>query len=198
MTVVGRWPALPVAVALALLAGVTPGASQDTEGTTQTGRFTIRVSEPTQKGVWPGTWYYTNRSARMALWIRNDENGLPEFKFRYQSRGTPEAFETGWDSKASYELAGYPGSFSFEVVERDEFAARAKWRWEVEFPNAKKIETADVKLYRAADGRKIVFLFEGIERRVQKEDGERVSRAPLSWSFHKASKRLVLWDELPF
>lgn len=201
MTVRGRRPAVWIAIAIFALAGALPSEGQtenQTEGLSSRGRYGINAPERTDRGIWPGTWFYTNREAKMALWIRTDENGLPEFKFRYQSRFSPEAFESDWQGQATYELAGYPGSFSFEIVERDENTVRAKWRWEVTFASSEKLEVADILAYRAGDGRKIVFLFEGYKRAMRRDGKTRVSGGPLSWSFQKASKRLVMWEELPF
>jgi hypothetical protein len=40
--------------------------------------------------------------------------------------------------------------------------------------------------------------FDNLERVISRGENERVFSSSPSWSFRKASKRLALWDELPF
>jgi hypothetical protein len=53
-------------------------------------------------------------------------------------------------------------------------------------------------MYRTGDGRFFVMEFDKLERVINLGEEEKVLSSSPSWTFRKASKRLVLWDELPF
>jgi hypothetical protein len=162
------------------------------------GRVGTAVPERTDAGVWEGTWYYVYRDGWMALWIRPGGDGKPEVKLRYQSLATSEAFETDWNGRATYYLAGQPATFELSLDERTDTTIRGRWRWDVQFEDSGRTETGRFQMYRAADGRQLVLRFDEWELVIRRRDQiKRYSRPP-AWTFVKASKRLVLWDEIPF
>ena len=61
-----------------------------------------------------------------------------------------------------------------------------------------RIQEGDYTLYRAGDGRAMVLDFSSFEQRIEKPGPDEVATGDPSWTFKKASKRHVLWDELPF
>jgi len=157
----------------------------------------VPTPDRTDEGVFHGTWYYVTRDGDMALWIRSVD-GQPELKVRFRAKSTTESFETGWDGNVAYTLAGYPATFGIDLNHRDENTLAGSWQWEVKFSNSGRTENGKFILYRVGDGRHMVLKFSEYERKTWK--GEKMSaRTGLpAWGFRKASKRIVLWDELPF
>jgi hypothetical protein len=190
---------------LALSAGA---AGQDTPPTTLTreelpiksslGRLGLGLPEPTSQGKWDGTWIYISRDVRLALWMAQDE-GKPIVKLRFEGtlRGT-ESFETDWMGKASYFVEDHPGKFAFELKETGPDLIVADWDWELDMRGSSRTEKADIEMYRAGDGRRLVMHFKDFERIVRSGGREKVQDFPQAWTFRKMSRRLVLWEELPF
>ncbi len=187
-----RAAALPLAVAAIVL-----GSPPVPAPTTFEGEVGVLVPDPTEAGSWDGTWFYTSRDARIALWMRT-RDGKPQLKLEYQGMQAPEAFETDWDSKATYYLAGQPATFEIKMTRADANRIEATWRWEVQFEDSGRIETGTFSIYRAGDGRSLVFKFDRLERLVRRGGAERKYEFKPTFSFRKMSKRTdVLWDELP-
>lgn len=162
-----------------------------------------RAAEPglpvrTDAGVWDGTWYYVHRDGRMAIWIRRGKDDKPEVKLQYQSLTAPEAFETDWNGKANYYLAGQPATFEVALEERTDTTIRGTWKWDVQFEDSGRTEAGAFTFYRASDGRQLVLKFDRWERIIRRRDQVKRYSRPPAWTFVKASKRLVLWDEIPF
>lgn len=156
------------------------------------------VPARTDAGVWEGTWYYVYRDGWMAIWIRRGKDAKPEVKLRYLSLVSPEAFETDWNGKATYYLVGQPATFEIALDERTDTTIRGTWTWDVQFEDSGRTETGAFTLYRASDGRQMVLKFDRWERIIRRRDEVKRYSRPPAWTFVKASKRLVLWDEIPF
>ena len=86
-----RWIVLAV-FALSSVLGV--GAQDDANELPDS----LKALPRTDAGEWDGTWFYISRLEKMVLWIRTD-NGKPEAKIRYQSKISPEYFETDWNGQ---------------------------------------------------------------------------------------------------
>ncbi len=162
-----------------------------------------RAAEPavpvrTDAGVWDGTWYYVHRDGWMAMWIRRAKDAKPEVKLQYLSLIAPEAFETDWNGKATYYLVGQPATFEIALDERTDTTIRGTWKWDVQFEDSGRTETGTFTLYRASDGRQMVLKFDRWERIIRRRDEVKRYSRPPAWTFVKASKRLVLWEEIPF
>lgn len=160
-------------------------------------RVASGAAERTDAGVWDGTWIYVYRDGRMALWLRTRE-GKPELKIQFQSTATPEAFETDWNGRADYVLAGEPAVFEMAVTEGDENTLKGTWTWKVEFRTSGRSETGRFTLYRAGDGRHMVLRFDEYEKTIRKGERGSTFKGTPAWGFRKVSKRLALWEELPF
>lgn len=163
------------------------------------GETGVFVGEPTTAGDWNGSWMYVWRDGRMALWIRDGKNGVPELRFQYQSTSNPETFETDWSGKSTYYLSGQAATFELRLTKRERDEIRGRWEWKVDFGDSGRSETGDVRIYRVGDGRMLAFEFQpGYARAIYR--GERVSKFenPPVFNFVKASRRIVLWDELPW
>ena len=192
----------------ALLLGLSAGASgQDSHPIikkaeipiqSSLGRMGLGLPEPTSKGTWEGTWLYISRDITLAMWL-TEEQGKPIAKFRYQGtlRAT-ENFETDWAGKARYFVQDHPGTFEFTFKETGPDVIEADWDWVLDMRGSLRSEKSDIEMYRAGDGRRLVMFFKVFERVIESAGGRRVHDSPQAWTFRKMSRRLVLWEELPF
>ena len=162
-------------------------------------RTAVRLADPTDAGRFEGTWAYTNRDAKIALWLRESADGPPEVKMRYSNSATREEFETDWSGHAEYYVAGQRARFEIKLTGGDADAATGTWDWVVQFSDAGREEHGRFTMQRGHDGRKLVLRFAEFERRRTVGPDVRVSTPEHhGMTFVKASKRIVLWDELPF
>lgn len=156
------------------------------------------IPELTTEGTFTGTWVYASRDRNIGLWIRLDDDGLPEYRFQVHAVGGKEAFTTDWSGRAEYALAGAPGKFEAIARERDPDRIRGTWEWRVEGSDALRVERGTFDLYRTEDGRQLSLVYPEFERAYREGDREKSWSQPHSIGFVKVSKRLVLWEELPF
>ena len=164
---------------------------------TDWGRVSRKVIEASNEGVWDGTWYYVNRDSRMVMWIKT-EDGVPQIKFQYTSTASSEGFVTDWNGNAKYTLPSADGSFSLNIEKRDADVVEGRWDWRLEGENSSRVEQGDYRMYRTGDGRFFVIDFSDFSKTMTGRKGKRVFETHPAWTFKKASKRLVLADELPF
>lgn len=160
------------------------------------GKPKVDLPDATDAGSWEGTWYYVSRDSHIALWIR-DQDGLPELRFKYMNTGRAESFITDWSGQASYRFDDKPGTFSFELTERDANMIRGKWFWQLGNGELRRTETAWVTMYRAGDGRALVMNFEDLERFAGVFIDNTV-HYPQVWTLRKVSNNQRRWEELPF
>jgi hypothetical protein len=188
-------PISPLLALFLTIATVGPVAAQATPH----GRMDVYVPPASDAGKWDGTWVYSSRDCRIGLWIRTVD-GKPQMKLEYRSSQRPEVFETDWDTKASYYMAGEPARFAIEWSRRDTDRFEGKWVWEARLEDVSRRETSELSVYRTGDGRSLVFKFDNWERAFRRGDDVQSMKAPIQiWGFTKVSKRVdVLWDELPF
>lgn len=172
-------------------------ATDPTETFTEYGRTARKIIEPSHEGIWDGTWMYVNRNARMVMWIKT-EDGLPQVKFQYLSTSSSEGFVTDWTTRAEYEMPRANGKFSMNVKKRDAKVIEGRWEWRLDSENSSRTEEGDYRIYRTGDGRFFVIDFVEYRKTLVGKRGERVFTTHPAWTFQKVSKRLVLWDELPF
>jgi hypothetical protein len=161
------------------------------------GHTDLRVPKPTDAGEWDGTWWYVNRDARMAIWLRTVD-GLPELKFQFMSLSAPEGFATDWNAHSEYETRNAAGLFDLQIDERDANTIKGTWNWTLDTDDSARRQRGEVTIFRTGSGRQLVVYFNRFEFSIGRKDQEKWQPARQSWTFRKASKRLVLWDELPF
>jgi len=149
-------------------------------------------------GSWDGTWWYVNRDSKIALWIRT-ESGSPQVKLRFMSTSAPEGFETDWNGLSDYITKIGPGKFRLTLGERDANTIRGQWDWTLSAPESARIETGTFSIHRTNRGRQLALVFDELLRTMRRDGkpDDVFSSAP-SLTFFLASKRQVLWDELPF
>jgi hypothetical protein len=190
-------PLLAVAI-LASFAVAFPASEEKTKlpgtGTDVVG---IMKSDATAAGTFDGTWMYVNRDGHFAMWIRTKE-GKTQVRLQFQSLAGPEAFETDWDGKAVYYMAGRPVTFELKLATADAARMTGSWSWIAKLENAARKETADLLIYRTAYGRSFQMDFNNYAKTIERNGNERTVRVPTSWSWTKISKREILWEELPF
>ena len=187
---------------LALLAGVaaaqeSPAPPSKDDRYSDWGRESHTVPAATGAGVWDGTWFYVNRDEHVALWIKT-EGGAPQVKMRYSSLNSGEGFETDWDGRADYQVRDANATFNLGLKRRDADLIEGHWEWGLKAGSALRLEEGDYRMYRAGDGRFLALVFDSLTKTLRSGGKDETYKIPLSWTFRKASKRLVLWDELPF
>jgi hypothetical protein len=161
-------------------------------------RSSLVIPDRTDKGTWAGTWYYISRDQKIALWIRT-AGGLPEIQIQFFGFAMAEHFITDWQGHADYDVKGrHPGSFDLTITERDENIIKGKIDWQLTVGDITRIERGDFTMYRSGVGRSIVMRFDDYARIELEGEQRRVWRPKQSWTFRKASNRLVMWEELPF
>jgi hypothetical protein len=199
------WKGLATVLLAALvLAGTAHGqqarepSSDPHETFTDYGRVSRKVIEPSNEGVWDGTWFYVNRDGRMVMWIKT-EQGVPKIKLRYISTATAEGFETDWNGEAEYQMPKSKGFFSLNIKKRNADLIEGHFDWRLEGEHSTRQEEGDYTMYRTGDGRFFVLDFSRHTKSLSSSaKGKRTYESTPSWTFQKASKRLALWDELPF
>lgn len=163
------------------------------------GRSKILLPEPTDAGEWNGTWYYRNRDARFALWFRTAADGSPEMKLQYLGLMlSPEGFVTDWKTRATYNVKDRVATFALDVRERGANRIEGTWDWKLALFDSGRFETAEITIYRAGDGRQLVMFFHNFNKTIKRGSAISSIDTDQAWTFRKASKRLVLFDELPF
>jgi hypothetical protein len=160
-------------------------------------RIVIQMADPTNAGSFDGTWMYVNHDMQFGMWIRT-KNGVPQVKLQFQSLMTTEAFETDWDGKAAYYLAGSPVTFELKLGPSTTDRITGSWSWVLKAGQTGRSETANVVVYRTWDGRSLLMDFQNFEKKLTRGDQERVFKTPTVWNWIKISKRELLWDEFPF
>jgi hypothetical protein len=192
-----RLPFLAVA-ALAVFASAVPASEEKTNipgpGTDVVG---IMKSDETTLGSFDGTWMYVNRDAHFAMWIRT-KDGKRQVRLQYQSLAGPESFETDWDGKAVYYMAGQPVTFELKLDDPGPNRMTGTWNWVAKLEHSGRKETADILMYRTAYGRSLNMDFKNYAKTLTREGKDRTVRVPTSWNWLKISKREILWEELPF
>jgi len=185
-----------VVVLAALL--LPPAVPAQEERTDRFQRRDLIIPDRTDAGVWDGTWYYISRDHKIALWIRTTD-GLPELQIQYFGFTMAEHFITDWQGHAEYDVKGrHLGRFDFAITERDANTIKGSMDWTLQVGETTRSETANFTMYRAGHGLSIIMRFNEYERVETTAKERRSWRPEQSWTFRKASKRLVLWEELPF
>jgi hypothetical protein len=157
----------------------------------------VSVPPKSENGNFVGTWWYVNRDIRAALWLKSVDGEIAA-KLQMLRFGSRESFITDWDGVASYDLRGGAGSFALSIDEGDANELRGSWAWELRFPDSSRSESSPVKLYRTGDGRRLVMHFPTLREVVVRPNKTADSTIEKVWTFRQASRRLLLWDELPF
>ncbi len=184
-----------VAVTLIAVLGLTPSLGQTSSG--HSGQMGVYLPERTQEGDWDGTWYYTSVEMKMVLWLRTHK-GKTAMKLKYESGQRPVTFETDWNGDASYYTAEKPATFQVHVTKSDPGQIEGTWFWETQYGRFPRIEQGTFVLFRALDGRTMMFKFTDFELSMSRQGQPYRSNLPPLWTFLKASKRQALWDEIPF
>lgn len=192
-----RTLALAAATATLALAAVAGEIKTDLPGGVGTERQLLQKDAETTAGSFDGTWMYVNRDVHFALWVRT-KNGAEQVKIQYQSLSNPEAFETDWDSKALYYMAGSPVMFELKLGQNTPDRLTGKWLWDLTIGSSTRRESADVTVYRTGYGRTLLMDFQNYERTITERGKNRIMKAPMVWNWIKISNRELLWEELPF
>ena len=189
---------LVAAAGAAALALVAPAAEEKTNLSGGGGeKVALLKADPTIAGSFDGTWMYVNHDARWVLWART-KNGVPQVKLEYMSLASPEAFETDWDGKAEYYVAGSTVTFELTLGKSSADRLVGTWSWLLKIDSSGRRETADIVMQRTGYGRTLLMDFKNFEKTITRDGRDKTIKLPVAWSWTKISKRELLWDELPF
>jgi hypothetical protein len=188
---------LSVAASALALAAMAGEIKTDMQGGVGTERQLLQKDDETTAGSFDGTWMYVNRDAQFALWVRT-KDGTPQMKLQYQSLGNPEAFETDWEGKSLYYMAGSPVTFELKLGQSTSDRIVGKWLWDLNIGSSARRESADVIIYRTGFGRTLLMDFQNYEKMLTSAGRNKIMRAPVVWNWTKISNRELLWEELPF
>jgi hypothetical protein len=167
----------------------------------QSERAKSSVSSPdrTDAGEWYGTWYYKTHKEKWALWMRM-EDSVAQLKIQFQNYDTGENFISNWVALSHYASSEKKGFFKLNFAQRDVDLIKGDWFWQLGTPEVDRsvrTETAKFQMYRVASGRQLVLRLDDFERVYEGRNVYTLAAAQ-AWTFHKASRRLVRWQELPF
>ena len=188
------WPLVGVII-LALLA---TAGSATAQMNSFYGKTTIKTPERTDAGDWEGTWFFLSKVHRMVLWMRN-QNGVPQIKFRFQGQGVnAQNFETDWNAVGEINVKGRTGVFAMEFDQRDENTISGRWAWDVVQNDAVLTDKAEFIMFRGGEGRQMIWKIQNEPRKTEARSAIKPGSGLLVWTFRKASRRVVLWSEIPF
>jgi len=191
-------PRTLAALSLAAIAMAAPFAAESIPPVEKyPGRIGVVAPDATSEGVWDGTWAFNSVDSKMALWMRT-KRGKTEMRLRYDSGLAPVSFETDWAGNAEYHAFEKPATFRFKPTKTTADRIEGTWFWDYQFLTMGRREKGTFTLYRALDGRSLIFHFDTYEVVETHKDKTRRSDTPPLWAFFKASKYQALWDELPF
>lgn len=158
----------------------------------------VGVAERSSLGSFAGTWAYASRDDRFALWFRESNGGI-EMRVGYASAAGSESFETDWKGDADYTFgpAG-TGTVRVRLTESNRDELRGTWDWTAKIGDRTRSQSGSFTVYRALDGRSLVLDFQDWTWTLAGPEGERTASPRRALQFTKVSKRLALWDELPF
>ena len=189
--------AVLVPLLLCWLSALVPAGAGPTPPT-HPGRPGVFIPEATNAGNWEGTWYFNSVDSKMALWMRT-RRSKTEMKLRYDSGLAPVSFETDWSGNATYYAFEKPATFRCKLTKLTPERIEGSWSWDYQFQSMGRSEKGTFTLFRAMDGRILVFKFDTYELTETKNGATGRSNTLPAWTFAKASKFPdALWDELPF
>ncbi len=194
-----RFSRLVIALAAAAVVGLAGYAGEEKTHLPAFGteRHMVKPPDPTTSGSFDGTWMYVNRDTRYAMWIRT-KDGAQQVKIQFQSLASPEAFETDWDGKAVYYLAGTPVTYELKLGKSSGDQLTGTWTWNLSIDGTRRQETADLVVHRTGNGRSLLMDFQNYQKIVTQRGQDKTFRYPVAWTWTKVSRRELLWDELPF
>jgi hypothetical protein len=194
-----RFRRLAIALAAAAVVGLAGYAGEEKTDLPAFGteKLMVKKPDPTTSGSFDGTWMYVNRDTRYAMWIRT-KDGAQQVKIQFQSLASPEAFETDWDGKAVYYLAGTPVTYELKLGKSSVDQLTGTWTWNLSIDGTRRQETADLVVHRTGNGRSLLMDFQNYQKIVSQRGQDKTFRYPVAWTWTKVSKRELLWDELPF
>ncbi len=163
---------------------------------------------PTTRGTFHGTWYRKEPGLKQALQFRRAAADPRRWEVRIYWV-TDEGFllDTQWQPHAEITYRGVPITFDVNVVPEssNDDAIVVRWSRRQEDKRARYSEEGDIRLYRKAEGRSMMWIQDPlVQETVVKEpiapyeDGPQRKSMRRSWVLAKASKRLLQWDELPW
>jgi hypothetical protein len=105
---------------------------------------------------------------------------------------------TDWNGMAEYSVRGNPAVYNLKPTSRDENLIKATLHWDLQFDLSGRTRSGEVEMYRGRNGRVLVMKFPDQKLTVKKKEKLATTETTTAWSFLKASRRMVRWEEIPF
>ena len=94
---------------------------------------------------------------------------------------------------------GYEGRFNFQTINpEDKNTIAGEWEWIYTTDTMERIQRSKFSIYRAADGRKLVWMLPDFEHIIQKGDDSSRYAYEDFHIFRKISDRIIDWEDIPF
>ncbi len=156
-----------------------------------------RIPPPTERGKFSGTWFYVDRDKRFVFFIKEIE-GKNKIKIKWV-KDSGEMFETDWNGKCQYKFAGYDAHVTMEISNpEDKNLLKGKWSWQYLTDSMERAEQASFHIYRAEDGRKLVWILPDFEQTIKRGEKSKVYSYKDMHILRKVSDRIVNWGDIPF
>ncbi len=171
--------------------------------------FTQLAPPPeTAAGKFEGTWYRVDPENKQALQLRRSADGRGwDLRF-YWRTGDEFEIDTNWETHHRFTYKGFPGVLDMVVDRKLSTDKRLAVHYRRDQDGANQshmTEEGDLFIYRVADGRTLVWLQDPLKIDVKvaepiapyEEDGAKRAEQRM-WRFSKVTRRLILWDEIPW
>lgn len=167
------------------------------------GAVKLEIPPAVSAGRFEGTWYRVEAGMKQGLVLRR-VNGAWQARFYWETRDNFE-LDTNWESHHAFTYRGLPGTIELTSLPERSTPDRLVFRYDRQQKganNAELHESGEVALYRAVDGRTLVWLVEPLRTVVSIPDpiapyeAAEPREETKVWIFMKAAERELLWDEI--
>lgn len=163
----------------------------------------LEIPPPVGEGRFEGTWYRVEMGMKQGLALRR-VNGAWQARFFWE---TNENFsiDTRWESVHTFSYRGRPGTLELSYVADRSTPERLVFRYDRRQEGGKGSElheSGTLALYRAVDGRTLVWLIDPLRTVISIPDPIAPYEAAeprdetKAWIFMKAAERELQWDEI--
>lgn len=155
------------------------------------------IPAQTDKGSFVGTWYYIDRNQQFAIFIMQ-KGKKHKIKIQWKMN-TREEFETDWEGECQYKFEGFDGEVRLKVLNPNDInSLKGEWEWSYDMGDMKRTEKSSFTMYRAEDGRKLVWMLPDFKRIIQRGDQSRTYAYENMHILRKSSDRIVDWEDITF
>jgi len=155
-------------------------------------------------GSWQGSWYYSDRSSRLAFWF-DGVRGKMKVRYRYELKGGGEGEANGFgdsgETGTGRSSAGTgPGKLqlTWKVDPDGILRGRIVRSWPDGKGTGEVIESNDFEAWRINDGEELYLFFKNTvqEHRAGEATSNRENIPDQAFTLRKMTDEIVYWEEL--